>query len=247
MHFDPEAAVLAAAKACEADVFLNTYGNTSEQWEEEYGPYDDASVFLTITEPGGDAVATSRLILPNPNGLKTLVDVARDPWFIDGNRSARLAGMQPALTWDIATVAVRKGVAGSGFLSAALYHGMVVATRVNRLRWIVMIMDVRARRLLSMLNLQTQVLPEATAGSYLGSAASVPIWADAARMLADQRAKNPDASDLINYGIGLDDIALPPPGDFVLNRTTWHRPDPDQAELDAPDWASRFDISLSAA
>ena len=71
LHFDPRGEVLAAARACEADVFLDHYGNTAEQWAHEYGPYDASSAFIAITEPGGDALAAMRIILPNPLGLKS--------------------------------------------------------------------------------------------------------------------------------------------------------------------------------
>lgn len=216
MHFDPVGDVLAAAKACEAAVFLQAYGNTAEQWRDEYERFDPASVFLTVMEQGGDAVATCRLILPNPIGLKSLVDVEHDPWFVDANASAATVGMTPARTWDIATLAARRGVAGAGLLAAALYHGIVAAMRANTMRWVVMIIDARARRLLSMLNLEGYVLPGTMAAPYLGSSASVPIWADVPRLMKVQRRVNPDAYAMIDRGVGLEAIALPDAADFVV-------------------------------
>ncbi len=216
MHFDPVGDVREAAENCEAAVFLEAYGNTADQWREEYGPYDAASVFITIVEPGGDAVASCRLILPNPAGLKSLVDTEQEPWSVDADRAARKAGMSPSKTWDVATIAVRKGAASAGVLSAALYHGIVAATRANRLRWVVMIMDARARRLLSMLSLETHVLPGTMAAPYLGSTASIPIYADVNNMMDVQRRRNADGNRLIESGVGLDAIALPAVGEFVV-------------------------------
>lgn len=216
LHFDPRGEVLAAARACESDVFLSEYGNTAEQWAQEYGPYDDSSVFVAVTEPGGDAVAVMRLVLPGVAGLKTLVDVGRPPWSIDGVRAARAAGMAAAHTWDVATIAVRKSVPRGGLLSAALYNGLLQATRANAARWIVMIMDVRARRLLNMVGLHTRVLPGAGIAAYLGSDASVPLWAEVAPMVDNQRRVNPDAYRLISLGVGLDGVAVPHPREFVL-------------------------------
>ncbi len=86
LHFDPQGDTLAAARECEATVFLHQYGNTATQWAEEYGPYEPSSTFITITERGGDALATMRLIVPSEAGLKSLADVARPPWSIDGVR-----------------------------------------------------------------------------------------------------------------------------------------------------------------
>ena len=216
MHVDPVGDVLAAAKACEAAVFLQAYGNTAQQWRHEYERFDPASVFLTVLEHGGDAVATCRLILPNPIGLKSLVDVQYEPWSVDANDAAAAAGMAPSRTWDIATLAARRGVAGAGLLAAALYHGIVAAMRANSVRWVVMIIDARARRLLSMLNLEGYVLPGTMAAPYLGSSASVPIWADVPRLMRVQRRVNPDAYAMIDRGVGLDAIALPDAADFVF-------------------------------
>lgn len=216
LHFDPIGDVLAAAKACEAAVFLEAYGNTAQQWRDEYERYDPASVFLTVMEPLGDAVATCRLIVPNARGLKSLIDTEAAPWFIDANRSAGQVGMSPAGTWDVATVAARRGTAGAGVLSAALYHGIVAATRANGLRWVVMILDARARRLLSMLSLEGQVLPGTRAAPYLGSSASIPIWADVPLLMREQRRLNPDAHAMIDRGIGLETIELPTQADFKI-------------------------------
>lgn len=218
MHFDPGPDVAAAARACEHDVFLQTYGNTSDEWEEEYGPYDDASVFLAITESGGDAVAASRVIMPSGAGLKTLVDAARPPWFVDGNRAAAEAGLIVEQTMDIATIAVRKGVPNAGLLSAAMYHGLTMATRANGMRWVVMIMDLRARRLLSMMSLETHELPGTEPGFYLGSESSVPVWAEVSAMMAKQLAANPDGYRMISEGVGFDDIRLPATTDFALKQ-----------------------------
>ena len=216
LHFNPAADVLAAARDCEAAVFLDHYGNTAEQWDEEYGPYDDSSVFLAVTEPGGDAVACMRLILPSMVGLKTLVDVGRRPWSVDGNRAARAAGMSVHQTWDVATIGIRRGVRGGALLSAALYHGLFRAVRANSARWVVMIIDDRARRLLNAVDILTTPLPGTRSAPYLGSESSVPLWGEMARMADHQRRVNPDAHRLINLGIGLDGITVPEPAAFVV-------------------------------
>jgi hypothetical protein len=218
VHFDPSGEVLEAARACESAVFLAEYGNTTDQWEEEYGPYDDASVFVAITEPGGDAVAAMRIIVPSDLGLKTLVDVARPPWSVDGHRAARAAGMAIARTWDVATLAVRPRCPSVPLVPAALYHALFRATRANAVRWIVMILDQRVRRLLNAVGIETHALPGTRPGPYLGSEASVPLWGDMPRMADRQRASNPDGHRLINLGVGLDDMALPDPAQYVLAR-----------------------------
>ncbi|WP_375476945.1 hypothetical protein [uncultured Jatrophihabitans sp.] len=231
MHFDPSPDVCAAARRCEADVFSAVYGNTEAQWLLEYGPYDPNSVFLAITEPGGEAAAMCRFILPGGPGLKTLDDLSRPPWEIDGTRSARAAGLRLEQTWDVATIAVRRKAAKPGLLAAALYHGLFQATTLNNVGWIVMMMDERARRLLSLLNVVTNVLPGAPAGPYLGSPKTFPLWANVAAMADRQRAVDPDAFRLLGEGSGLDGISVPPRSAFRLGGAV---PEPAALPASAP-------------
>lgn len=206
---DPAGADLEAALACEAEVFLDTFGNTAEDFAREYGPYEDHTGFMTVLDQSGAALATARFIAPGPAGLKTLNDVARPPWHADGARSARAAGIDPDRTWDVATIAVRRSPGRSPLLSAALYHGIVTAAQANGMDFIVMIMDARARRLLSASGLHPNVLPGTGEGEYLGSARSTPLWANLHHMFEQQRRDNPDAYRLIYQAIGLDGITLP--------------------------------------
>jgi hypothetical protein len=216
MVFDPTGPELAAARACEADVFLETYGNTTEQFAHEYGPYERDTGFMTVLEADGRAVATARFIAPGPAGLKTLNDVSRPPWQVDGERSARSAGVDVSRTWDIATIAVRPGEGRGGLCAAALYHGIISAAYANDVDYIVMIMDSHARRLLVSLSMQTQALPGTSTAEYLGSSESTPLWGHIPRAMEQQRVESPDAYRLIFQGIGLDGIALP-------TDWTWHR------------------------
>jgi len=217
--FDPQGEDLAAALTCEAEVFYETYGNTPEEFDIEYGPYQDATGFMTILEDNGEAVATVRFIAPGPAGLKTLNDTRRPPWEVDGTRSARAAGVDLDRTWDIATIAVRRGSGRGGLAAGALYHGIVSAAFANDIEYIVMIMDSHARQLLTGLGLQTQALPGTKTGEYLGSPSSTPLWGNLHRMLERQREESPDAYRLIFQGVGLDGITLP-------SDWTWHRRSP---------------------
>lgn len=206
---EPTGADRQAALECEAEVFWETYGNTAEQFADEYGPYESHTGFMTILEESGRALATTRFIAPGPAGLKTLNDVGRAPWQVDGARSARAAGLDVDRTWDIATIAVRRVAGRSPLCSAALYHGIVAAAQANGVDSIVMIMDARARRLLSANGLHPNVLPGTGEGAYLGSERSMPLWANLDRILDQQRRTVPDAYRLIGQGTGLDGIALP--------------------------------------
>ncbi len=217
LQFDPTGTQLDAARACEAETFLTTYGNTTADFDVEYGPYEAASTFLTLTKADGDVVAVCRLITPGPAGLKTINDAARAPWLVDGVRSARAAGIDLSRTWDVATIAVRPDAGLSRlFAAAALYHGIALAARVNRIQTIVMIMDERARRLLTGTGVLTQPLPGTHAGPYLGSTASTPLYGNLAQMADVQRRVNPEAHRLIGQGVGLDGVTVPELTAFAL-------------------------------
>lgn len=207
--FDPAGEELAAAKRCEAQVFADAYGNTAEELDLEYRDYEASTGFMAVLQDDGEAVASLRFIGPGPAGLKTLNDVGRPPWQVDGLRSARSAGVDPAQTWDIATIAVRRGEGRGGLCAGALYHGIVRAAFANEIDFIVMILDSHVRRMLSGLGLHIHALPGTKAAEYLGSPSSTPLWANLHRGLEQQRHDSPDAHRLIFGGIGLDGIVMP--------------------------------------
>lgn len=217
LHFDPRGALLDAARDCEEDVFLQAFGNSRNQLDEEYGPYNDQSVFVAVADDSGHVVGACRLITPGSPGLKTLNDVSREPWGVDGLRSARAAGIDPANTWDIGTLGVRKDFRGSRMaVSIALYHALVVSTRVNEVGSIVAVLDDQVRRLLTASDYIMTNLPGTRTGEYLGSPASTPVYGHCAGMLDAQRRLNPDAYRLISQGVGLDGISVPEPSAFEL-------------------------------
>lgn len=207
--FDPQGEELAAAKRCEADVFSSSYGNTPEEFEREYGPYEDTTGFMVVLQEDGEAAAALRFIGPGPAGLKTLNDIGRPPWKVDGLRSARAAGIDPARTWDIATIAVRRGAGRGGLCAGALYYGIVNGAAANNIDFIVMIMDAHLRQMLSALGLRGQALPGTKSAEYMGSATSTPLWSHLKRELEQQRQASPDAYRLIFQGVGLDGVTMP--------------------------------------
>ncbi len=214
--FDPSGEELVAAQTCEADVFLQWYGNTHDQLAEEYGPYEPVSTFLAVLDDDGVAQGVARLISPNPAGLKSLDDLARPPWQIDGTRSAAAAGLDLSSTWDVGTLGIRRQSGPSRVhAAAAVYHGLVVAARANHARSFVAILDDRYRRLLYSMGLHLHTLPGASSGTYLGSPQSTPVYAHFGALLDHQRRIAPDAHRLITLGEGLD-LVTPDPQAFLL-------------------------------
>lgn len=220
LHFAPTGDLLEQALDCEAEVFLRWYGNTRQQLADEYGPYQDASVFLALEDSDGDVVAAMRLIAPGGSaGFKTLADIGRDPWRVDGMRSARVAGIDLRTTWDVATVGTRRTSRAHGMRhSFALYHGLGIVARVNAMTTFTAVLDERVRRLLDQVGLITQPFPGTAPGHYLGSDASSPVYAHTAPMLDNQRRRFPDAFSLVTMGVGMDGVSIPPDSTFV------HRP-----------------------
>jgi hypothetical protein len=222
--FRPTGDLLERTRACESEVFLQTYGNTEADFAAEYGPYDADSHFIALADRDGDVVGACRLISPSPLGLKTVNDVSRPPWEVDGKRAVRAAGADPDLAWDVATIAVRQRRGLTPLASAALYHGLVLATRANAVRWIVMMLDERARRLLAMAGFVARPIPGTTTAEYLGSGATTPLVGDVAAMIDNQRRTNPDAYRLMSLGAGLDGFEIPPLESWVVTDSNSERP-----------------------
>ena len=217
LHFNPRGDLLDAARACEEDVFLQAFGNTRDQLNEEYGPYNDQSVFVAVADDAGHVVGSCRLITPGPAGLKTLNDVARQPWGVDGLRAARAAQIDLARTWDIATLGVRRDYRGAGLMvSIALYHAIMRATRINEVATATAIMDAHAFQVLADAGYLFSTLPGTAAGPYLGSESSVPVYGHWTGLADAQRRMFPDLYRLITLGVGLDGIAIPDDAEFLL-------------------------------
>ncbi len=226
--FDPAGPVLDSARECEAEVFLAWFGNTREQLRTEYGRYEDSSVFLAVADDDDEVLAAARLLSPGGRaGLKTLVDVGDHPWSIDGRRSAAAVGIDLSSTWEVATLGARGSSACEGArLSLALYHGLMTIARVNEMSSFIAILDQRVRRLLGSVGILTSPLPATGAAPYLGSEASVPVYAHYARMRDNQRRRFPDAYRLVTLGAGLDGVAVPPADHFRLQPRVVQHIDP---------------------
>jgi hypothetical protein len=215
--FQPEPQLRAAAFAHEARIFGRTYGVAYPDHVAEFAPYESASAFLIVTDRADDVVATMRLITHGPAGLKTLVEAGGEPWNIDGLRAARAVGIDPTHSWDVGTLAVGRGLRGHRFaVTAALYHGLALAGRRNRVGSLLMTVDERVRAILEHLGLITAALPGAKPGPFCGSPASTPVYSHFAELLDRQRRVNPEAYRLVTMGAGLAEVAVPPIEHFDL-------------------------------
>lgn len=216
--FQPDVQLRAAAFAHEAAIFGSVYSVPYEFHVAEFAPYEAQSAFLVVLDAQDEVRGTMRLVTPGPAGLKTIVEAARSPWFLDAERSAAAVGLDLGSTWDVATLAVGSGLGRDRLtVTAALYHGLTVAARRNRVSSLLMTVDERVRGILqTYFGLYTTALPGATPQPFEGSPASTPVYGHCAAMLDTQRRRNPDAYRLLTLGIGLDGIAIPADAHFDL-------------------------------
>lgn len=216
--FNPTGDLLEAAHECEAAIFTDYYGNTRAELAAEYGPYEETTAFLAVVEPSGRVGATIRLAAPGgARGPKTLDDIARDPWRVDGAVAAQLAGLDVTRTWDISTIGVRRD-AGQGRqqYASALYRGIVLVREANGLDTYTAILDRFALRLQAVVGYENHPLPGTFTGPYLGSPASTPVYAHLGASLERQAALFPRFYRGITLGCDITEVDIPPVEHFVL-------------------------------
>lgn len=206
--------VPSAAYRFERRIFEAYYGISPDAHDAEFAPFNARSVFVSVTDALDNVVGHLRLIHPGEDvavePVKTVVEAALSPWFLDVDRSVRAAGIDLGRTWDVGTLAVDRAVGRSRTLVlAALYHALVRLAEVNDIRHLLMTVDERVRSTLRIMGLPTSALPGARPLAWCGSAASTPVWGNCADMLAYQRRHNPEAHRLITLGVGLGEVAAP--------------------------------------
>ncbi|MGY1914986.1 hypothetical protein [Blastococcus sp. SYSU DS0973] len=194
-----------AARQVEARVFLQAFGNTPELLEQEYGPFEARSRFIAvIDDEAGTAVGTARLITAAASPVKTLIDVAGDPWHLPVADSLGEAGLTPPTVWDVASLAVdpryRAGAAGAE-VSVALCHGIWRYARNCGVPGMVTILDDRVHRLVRAMGLPWHAMPGATSQPYLGSPASTPCVFVVATAEEEVYAARPDLAPALDHGV----------------------------------------------
>ena len=208
-----------AARAVEARVFLQAFGNTPEVIEREYGPYDDRSRFVTVLDDAdGSALGVARLIVADEAApVKTLIDVAGEPWRLQVPDVLTAAGVAGGPVWDVASLAVdrrfRSGAAG-GELMLALCHGIYRYSLFSGVEGLVTVLDDRVLRLVRMLGGPWVPMAGAVSREYLGSPASTPCICRVDSVPVSMRSRRPDLAPAVVEGrfasIGCDPADLLP-------------------------------------
>jgi len=196
-------------------VFLEAFGNTAETLEREYGPYDEASVFICVVDqmrrlPAG----MMRVLLPSPTGFKSLNDI-EPVWGVPVETLMDRTGIavDPEKTWDIATLAVAsdyRSKAARGLVSMGLYQTLTLAARHNDVEWFVAILDMPVFRLLRWkLRMIFAGYKSIAPLPYLGSAASIPAWCDVVAAEKRLATTDRDLHAVLVQGIGLEHALRP--------------------------------------
>jgi hypothetical protein len=209
------------ARALEQQVFLEAFGDTPEVLAQEYGRYEQASIFYCVIDhrarqPAGMA----RCIVPSSAGLKSLDDIARD-WGQDLDAVLTRTGidLDPEEAWDCATIATlapyRRGSV-NGAVTSSLYQAVAATPFRLRYRWWLSILDLPVYRLIQWkLARPFSTYDGVEAGPYLGSVASLPVWSDIDEWSARVRREDPARFELIFGGRGIDGTVSPLDWDLV--------------------------------
>lgn len=205
------------ARALEAEVFDDTFGNSPEVLAAEYGPYDDVSVFIVVLDHHRAGVAGMiRLILDGHGSLKSMTDIEGEPWNTALDEALEAAGItdiDPADALDVTTLAVHadyRGATTSGLISLALYQAVVQVALAGGFRWLVTILDVVVLDLINGASTDPfRHYPGVEPMRYLDSPASVPVWCDFDEYEPRIRAADPGMAETLFDGAGLEAAVAP--------------------------------------
>lgn len=208
--FNPDELGAELGRYLEREVFLEAFGNTEDQLAEEYGPYEQSSLFLVVVDhlrrlPAG----VIRVVKYSPAGHKSLNDL-EPVWGEPAGELMRRTGLEfgPERIWDVATLAVPpeyRAKATGGLVSMGLYQTLTMAARASGVDLLVAILDTPVFR---MLRWKMRMIFAGYKGvepkSYLGSLASIPAWCDLIYSDRHLAAVDPDLHGILYKGVGLE-------------------------------------------
>ena len=204
------------ARSVEREVFYEFFGNTPELLAEEYGPYEQASVYFCVLDHRRrQPVGVMRVIVPSEAGHKSVHDLER-VWGLDLPEVMARTGLEidTDSLWDVATMAVRRdyrGDATNGLISMALFQTLGMLGDREQVKSVISVLDLVVLDLI-----QTNVgrpltmLDGVEPRRYLDSPSSLPGVLDAADYKARLRFGHPDLFQLVFEGKGLETLVSGP-------------------------------------
>lgn len=196
------------ARAVEAEVFGAKFGNSADELQREYGPYDARSRFLLVSDRGEPAGVLRVMHGSRLSGLKTVRDVQAQLgvslWDI-----VRHHGLLHApQVLDVGTLAVRKPWRGDGYVASVLYGLLHQHCLIHGFEHMVCVVDAHAYRLLTAIGVPFVPLAGTKPFSYLGSASSVACYArvDDLGPSVELRLREGDLMRRLSFGEGLPEV-----------------------------------------
>jgi GNAT superfamily N-acetyltransferase len=173
---DDAAALLSLQVA--ADVFLEAFGNTADLLRAEYAELLPAMTHLVVLDRVTRTAVGSFILQSGPaEELKTVVDLAREPWCVPTDDALAALGLPRGdrTAVDQLLLAVRPAYRKVGMAQLLMYAGWVLSVQRGISLWTA-ILDEPLRRGMNELT-HGALIPIAGAATqpYLGSAASTPI------------------------------------------------------------------------
>ncbi|HSX02244.1 MAG TPA: hypothetical protein VLI05_02915 [Candidatus Saccharimonadia bacterium] len=207
---------LPVARLAEADVFA-FYGDTPEDLEREYGPYDPYSTFfILIDHANGLPAGMLRVIRRSPLGFKSLTDIeSSEPgryWNLPLTQALQAAAVDfgPKTTLDMVTMGVVPAYhrhAYSGRIAKAIYHMACKYTLEQAARYWVTIVDESAHNSFKRRLGEPFSYYEGIGWKpYLGSSLSLPVWVDIEDWMARLCVNDPKRFGWLFRGEGLQEV-----------------------------------------
>lgn len=170
----------------EQQVFLEKFGNTPDEMQSEYGPYEDASSFFITLSPEGEPIGVLRVIGGESlNDFKSLRDVSQERPRHEHPERPRISlesfayyeGVDPSTVWDIGTIAIPKEHRGAtaGNLSAVLHRALLAKAKAEGIEHFVAVIDKGEHGNLNKLGVPFKPILGSLPFEYLGSKTSTAL------------------------------------------------------------------------
>jgi len=219
--FRPDQPEAALPLHIERTVFEEAFGNSPELLAAEYGPYDFASVLICVVDhrrrlPAG----MMRIIVPSNAALKSLHDITA-VWGVPFTELYRRTSIEylPAITWDIATLAVAadyRGVAASGLVGMALYQALSMVSERCGIEHLVTILHLPVLRMIQWkFHKPFTLFKGVEAKRYLDSPASLPVVLERQVWYAHLSSVDPTLHEIMCDGVGLEPVVRQPEWDVT--------------------------------
>lgn len=162
----------------ECRVFNDAFDNDAAQMEEEYGDYEQQSIFfVSVDRETKTPTGVLRVIKNGPAGLKTMNDLAEvGPEFAMENVMQHHQITDLDECWDVGTVAVPPEFR-SGSASVQLYRALYLAAMEKNIKHLVSVVDVNPlKKMTGYLGIPFEPMVGSRPMEYLGSEASQAVY-----------------------------------------------------------------------